>query len=369
MSIVIIRLRSAGIIEQPAEEHGNKQGNNHAEISAEHCSVTLNAVFSEIPESRKRSEEKKKRQCMLPAEAVCSDGTDIIGKENDEQEGKRCYLCNADKGGVGIQLIEKCKVHQRLVGPQRIRQNFNGSVGNQKHLPNIAGTAARIIHFHSPVVVEEGKQGNESDEYQQGFQKEDSRPIRNISGGVRYRDAKRETLQKRNTGDGALPDETAVKQGAEANKKDQKTGSRRGKIEKTACRGDIAKLADNPGGKADSEDDARKTVAADAETGKGGDNAAEGACAERLRILLHIEIPVDQPAEQEGKQNGKRKEASQRGRAWVFRLPEGKRHRDKGKRSAKNHHGGPVNDQIVEINRNGIAVHCVTSSPLIAEAK
>ena len=37
--------------------------------------------------------------------------------------------------------------------------------------------------------------------------------------------------------------------------------------------------------------------------------------------------------------------------------------------SAENQNGGPVNDQIVEIDCNRIAVHCVTSSPFIADAK
>ena len=215
MSVIIIRLRSAGIIEQPAKEHRNEQRDHHAEISAEHGSVTLNAVFSEITEACNACEEEKECNSMFPAKTVGTDGTDIIVEVNNQQECKRCHLCDADKSGIGIQLVQKREVHQRLVGPQRIRQNFNGCVRDQEHLPYIAGAAAGIIHFCSPVIVEEGEQCKKGNHHQQSFQKEDGRPIRNISGGIRYRDAKRQTLQERNGRNGAFSDKTAVKQSAE----------------------------------------------------------------------------------------------------------------------------------------------------------
>ena len=68
--IVIIRLRCTGIIEQPAEENINEQGDHHDDVAAYHGPVALNAVFSEVAEACDRREEKKKCRYVLPVEIL-----------------------------------------------------------------------------------------------------------------------------------------------------------------------------------------------------------------------------------------------------------------------------------------------------------
>ena len=219
--IVILRFRGAGIIKQPAENNIDKQRPYHAEIAGEYGSVALDAVFSEVTEPGNRRKEQQKRRNMLPVEAVGGNRADVIVEKDVQQEDQSYDLRNADEGRIGIELVQKSEMHQGFIRSQRIRNNFYGRIGEQKHLPYVAGAAAGIVHLCCPVLIEEVKQCKESSQHQQKFQEKDCRPVGNIPRRIRHRDTEGQTLQKFNRGDRALADKTAVKQRTEPDESNQ----------------------------------------------------------------------------------------------------------------------------------------------------
>ena len=219
--VVILRFRGAGIIKQPAENNIDKQGPYHAEIAGEYGPIPLDAVFSEVAESGNRRKEQQKRRDMLPVEAVGGNRADVIVEKDVQQEDQSYNLRNADEGGIGIELVQKSEVHQRLIRSQRVRHNFYGRIGEQKHLPYVAGAAAGIVHLCRPVLIEEIKQCKEGNQHQQKFQEKDCRPVGNIPRRIRHRDTEGQALQKFDRGDRALADKTAVKQCTEPDESNQ----------------------------------------------------------------------------------------------------------------------------------------------------
>ena len=80
-SVIIFRLGSTGTIQGERNSHDQKQRKYHNYIASDDGSVPLNTVFTEEADSNKGENKKDNCQGMLPAEAVCTDGSDQIIKK------------------------------------------------------------------------------------------------------------------------------------------------------------------------------------------------------------------------------------------------------------------------------------------------